>query len=255
VTLLLFKLITTPTLIVIATLVSRRFGQTIGGWLVGLPLTSGPIALFLAIEHGPQFSQRAAAGSLEGTVAQAFFATTYAALARGWHWSICLLGASTMFVASGLLLGSLGMSTPGLVVISCVALAAGLWMISKPTTDAAASAAPNWDLPVRIVVATGLVLLITSVATVIGPDLSGLAATFPVFAIVLAVFAHQQDGPAAAQSVLRGLLLGLFGVVGFFATVSLVVTRIGLASAFTAALVVNLLIHAAAYRALPRRPG
>ena len=88
-TVLLFKLFTTPTLILIATLVSRRFGQATGGWLVGLPLTSGPIALFLAIEQGPRFSQLAAAGSLKGTVAQAFFATTYVALARGWHWPTC----------------------------------------------------------------------------------------------------------------------------------------------------------------------
>src|SRR5215470_9386975 len=99
-TVLLFKLFTTPTLIVIATLVSRRFGQATGGWLVGLPLTSGPIAIFLAIDHGPRFAQLAAAGSLEGTVAQAFFATTYARLARDRHWPICLLGASAAFLAS-----------------------------------------------------------------------------------------------------------------------------------------------------------
>ena len=91
---LLFKLLATPALILIATLVSRRFGQATGGWLVGLPLTSGPIAVFLAIEHGPRFSQLAAAGSLEGTVGQAFFATAYAGLARRWNWPMCLLGAT-----------------------------------------------------------------------------------------------------------------------------------------------------------------
>ncbi len=42
------------------------------------------------------------------------------------------------------------------------------------------------------------------------------------------------------------LLLGLFGFVGFFVAVSLLVTRIGLVSAFGIALLVNLLIHGAA---------
>ena len=96
-------------------------------------------------------------------------------------------------------------------------------------------------------VAAALVLVVTSVAAVIGPDLSGLAATFPLFAIVLAVFAHRHQG---SRSVMRGLLLGLFGFVGFFVAVSLLVTQRGLLSTFGIALLVNLLIHGAAYLVL-----
>jgi len=44
---LALKLVATPTLILLATLAGRRFGNAIGGWVVALPLTSGPIALFL----------------------------------------------------------------------------------------------------------------------------------------------------------------------------------------------------------------
>ncbi|MFO1314899.1 MAG: hypothetical protein U1F58_04795 [Burkholderiales bacterium] len=254
-TLLLFKLVTTPTLILVATLVSRRFGQATGGWLVGLPLTSGPIALFLAIEQGPRFAQLAAAGSLHGTVAQAFFATAYVGLARRCRWPCCLAGASLAFLASGLVFGGLMLPVPALVAIACVALAAALATMGRPVSDAASAAAPRWDLPARMAVATGLVLLITSVATAIGPGMSGLAATFPLFATVLAVFAHRHQGAPAAQSVLRGLLLGLFGFTGFFATISLLVTRVGLPGTFAAALAVNLLISAAAYPALRRRAG
>jgi hypothetical protein len=215
-TLLLFKLFTTPTLILIATVVSRRFGQATGGWLVGLPLTSGPIALFLAIEQGPRFAQLAAAGSLKGTIAQAFFATTYVGLGRRWHWALCLLGATASFVASGLILQSLEIPTWGLVALACLALAAGLSLMGLPAIGAISTRAPKWDLPVRMLVATGLVLLITSIAELIGPGLSGLAATFPLFAIVLAVFAHGHYGSFAAHTVFRGLAFGLFGFIGFF---------------------------------------
>jgi hypothetical protein len=253
-TVLLFKLLTTPTLILVATLVSRRFGQATGGWLVGLPLTSGPIALFLAIEQGLQFAQLAAAGSLKGTVAQAFYATAYVRLGRRWHWSMCLLGGTISFLAAGLVLDRLDLSTYTLIVIACAALAAAWWMIGSPAIREESTEVPRWDLPVRMLVATGLVLVITSIANVIGPGLSGLAATFPLFAIVLAVFAHQHHGGAAAQSVFRGLVLGLFGFIGFFATVSALIMRAGLANAFLAALVVNLVISAVAYPALRRSP-
>jgi hypothetical protein len=252
-TLLLFKLLTTPTLVLVATLISRRFGPATGGWLVGLPLTSGPIAVFLAIEQGPRFAQLAATGSLAGTVAQAFFATAYVGLARRRHWSICLLGASTAFLASGLLLDRLELPAFALIVIAGASLATALWLIDAPTTAALVTATPRWDLPARMSVATALVLLITSIANAIGPGLSGLAATFPLFAIVLGVFAHRHSGASAAHDVFRGLVLGLFGFVGFFATVALLVTRVGLAGAFAAALAVNLLISAAAYPALRPR--
>jgi hypothetical protein len=41
--LLTVKLIAAPLVILLATLAARRWGDAIGGWLVGLPLTSGPL--------------------------------------------------------------------------------------------------------------------------------------------------------------------------------------------------------------------
>lgn len=253
-TLLLFKLFTTPTLILFATLVSRRWGEATGGWLVGLPLTSGPIAVFLAIEHGAAFSQLAAAGSIEGTAAQACFAVVYARLAARRSWPICLLAATVAFLVSGLTLSWLQLSAPILVAIAIGCLVIGLASLGRSATTAPVADPPEWDLPVRMIVATLLVLLVTAAAHVIGPDLSGLAATFPLFAMVLAVFAHRHQGGVAAQNVMRGLLLGLFGFIGFFAAVSAVVTRLDLVSAFSVALVVNLLIQGASLLALQGRP-
>jgi uncharacterized membrane protein (GlpM family) len=253
-TLLWFKLFTTPGLILVATLVSRRWGEATGGWLVGLPLTSGPIAVFLAIEHGPAFSQLAAAGSLEGTAAQACFALVYARLAARRSWPICLLAAIAAFLASGLALSWLGLSAPILAGIALGGLVIGLWLLGRSETTVTAAHTPRWELPARMIVATLLVLLVTAAAYLIGPDLSGLAATFPLFAIVLAVFAHRHQGSAAAQNVMRGLLLGLFGFVGFFAAVWTVVTRMDLVSTFSVALVVNLLIQGASLLTLRERP-
>ncbi len=251
--LLLFKLGATPVLILVATLVSRRFGQATGGWLVGLPLTSGPIAVFLALEHGPGFARLAAAGSLAGTTAEACFAVVYARLAAHGRWPACLVGGSAAFVASGLLLTRLALSPLVLFVVAIASLVGGVALLARPAAAVSEVQPPRWDLPLRIAVATALVLLITSIAGVIGPALSGLAAAFPLFATVLGVFAHRHHGRSAAQSVMRGLLLGLFGFAGFFATVSLLVTRTGIATAFTAALVVTLLIQGASFAALRER--
>ena len=43
---LILKLVATPLLIGMASLAGRRWGETISGWFIGLPLTSGPVCWF-----------------------------------------------------------------------------------------------------------------------------------------------------------------------------------------------------------------
>jgi hypothetical protein len=71
----------TPVLIIGASLAGRRFGGVVSGWLVGLPLTSGPIAAFLAVEQGPRFAARRV-GSLSGAAAEGAFCIAYGRLAQ-----------------------------------------------------------------------------------------------------------------------------------------------------------------------------
>ena len=42
------KLVLTPLLIGMASVAGRRWGPVVSGWLIGLPLTSAPVVLFLA---------------------------------------------------------------------------------------------------------------------------------------------------------------------------------------------------------------
>jgi hypothetical protein len=43
------KLILTPLAITAIALAGRRWGPAVGGWIAGLPLTSGPVSLYLAL--------------------------------------------------------------------------------------------------------------------------------------------------------------------------------------------------------------
>src|SRR6185437_1795920 len=87
---LLLKLSVTPLLIAMASLAGRRWGETVSGWFIGLPLTSGPVFWFLALEQGTGFAAAAARGCLAGAAGEAGFCLFYAAAARhaGWVRSI-----------------------------------------------------------------------------------------------------------------------------------------------------------------------
>jgi hypothetical protein len=104
-------------------------------------------------------------------------------------------------------------------------------------------------------VATALVLGLTSLAPLVGARASGLFATYPVFAAVLAAFGQHGRGAAAAVRVLRGLLTGLFAFTGFFAVLASTLVRLGIAESFAAATLVALCIQAVSLAVLRRWPG
>jgi hypothetical protein len=114
---------------------------------------------------------------------------------------------------------------------------------------------PPWDIPARIVVTTAIVLLLTALAGALGPSLTGLLATYPLYGAILSGFAHHLEGPGPAVRVLRGLLLGLFAFAGFFFVLALLIERSGLAPAFAAAVVTALALQAGALWAMRRDSG
>jgi hypothetical protein len=71
------KAVLTPVLVGGASLAGRRFGHHVGGRLVALPMTSGPVAFFLATDHGVSFAAGAAVGMLAGTISQVAFALAH----------------------------------------------------------------------------------------------------------------------------------------------------------------------------------
>src|SRR5712691_2804961 len=97
---LFLKLVLTPALIGAASLAGRRWGPAVSGWLVGLPFTSAPVALFLAIDHGPSFAAAAALGTLAGTISQTLFALAYGWLALRYRWPSALAASCAAFALS-----------------------------------------------------------------------------------------------------------------------------------------------------------
>jgi len=88
-----------------------------------------------------------------------------------------------------------------------------------------------------MVVATVFVLLLTALAPVLGPYLSGLLSPFPLFGAVLVVFVHRSEGATSAMKLLRGLLFGLFAPAGFFMVLCALIEPLGIGLGFAAALV------------------
>jgi uncharacterized membrane protein (GlpM family) len=256
---LILKLVVTPALIGAASLAGRRWGAAVGGWLVGIPFTSGPIALFLALDHGVSFAASASVGMLLGMISQAIFCLAYSwSASRGVPWLASFGSGCVGFAASTVVLHLLSVPLMPASLATLLALAVVLLLVPRTPdksdeSESPATSPPRWDIPARMVVATVFVLLLTAVAPVLGPYLSGLLSPFPLFGAVLVVFVHRSEGATSAMKLLRGLLFGLFAAVGFFVALSALIEPLGIGLGFAAATATALVAQGLTLRLL--RPG
>jgi hypothetical protein len=241
---LILKLALAPIIIGSASLAGRKWGPAVSGWIVGLPLTSGPVAFILAISHGAAFAFGAVRGTLSGGFSLIAFCLTYAWLARKFNWVISALGSLSVFTGMTALLENVDLPLIPLFCAIIVVILIGLWRMPKQDKLGVAESTPGvWDIPARILVGTSFILLMTGIAPYIGPRLTGLLTTIPLYAGILTIFAHRQHGHAGANSVLRGLILGLFSFAGFYLVLGLLIQNTSLAVSFGASILSALIVQ------------
>lgn len=215
------------------------------GWLVGLPLTSGPVLFFLALEQGNQFATGAALGVILGITSQAVFGLAYVRLGRSDGWIPRVLIGTLAYIAITIIfqLVPLPAVVEPLIVFASLVLAIALTPADRVATRTAPP--PPGDLPLRIIVATALVITLTAIAPLLGARLSGLILPFPLYAAILAVFAHRLGGVAAATAVWRGLLFGLFSFLAFFTVLAATLVPFGIGLSFALATAAAMVMQAA----------
>ena len=245
--LLTLKLILTPLLIGVASVAAGRWGPAVGGWIVSLPMISGSVALFVALQDGTGFAALTAAASLAGTIAIAAYCIAYVQVARRARWPAAAFAALLSWAIVAAIVRPL-ISLPVVLPLLAVALLAftALRWMPRGSMRPSASSMPRWNLAARMIVGTGAVLGLTTLAPLIGPTATGLLATLPVSTSVLAIFVHAREGATAATGILRGLLTGLLASAVFLALLSGTVRPLGILASFALSLVAVMVLQAVA---------
>jgi hypothetical protein len=221
------KALIAPVLLALAAIVEHKWGVAMGGWLLGLPLTSGPASFFLLTEHGPRFAENAALGMLLGLVGAGVFVAGYSLAARGrsWRRSLAMAGIACLTVTFALSQVHLSLTATlvfAAVVLGIVAIVArGPKRAATGTGDAAVSS--RRGLVIRMIAASAVVLGVSVASTVLGSVLIGMLATIPAITAVMAVSTHRSSGKDCARRMLRGSIAGMWGGAAFFAVVALMV--------------------------------
>ena len=249
---LVLKLILAPLIIGSASLAGRRWGPAVSGWIVGMPLTSGPVVFFVALSHGVTFAESSVLGVLSGGISLVLYALTYAWVATRFPWYVALAGSFFIFSLSTLFLQGVTIPLWFIVPILILAIVMGLTFMPKGEVEPGESKLSQWDIPVRILIGTSFILLITGIASFIGSRLTGLLTTIPLYVTILSIFAHRDYGPAAAAHVLHGLLYGMFAFTGFFLVLNLLIEKTSLGISFGLAALTALTVQGVSFLILRR---
>jgi hypothetical protein len=252
---LVLKVALAPALILVASVAGDRWGHTVSGWIVSLPLTSAPVIFLLALEQGVGFASSSAGGTMLGLVSLSAFSLAYSWLSLylriSWLYSMTL-GWCVFFLFSFILAN---VSVP--LVASFVGVVAWLFLVARffpETNHLSEPAAPGvytrWDIAVRIVATEALILVVTGNAPLLGPRLSGLLTPFPIYTSVLASSIHRREGAASAVQFVRGATVGLFTPAIFFLIVGTLIVGWGVGASYALAIAASLIVHGLLLRSL-----
>ena len=239
--LLALKLLLAPALVVLSSLTTRRWGPRLGGILVTIPIVAGPILLIICLEHGPAFAARAAAASTLANVALAVFALALIITVDRMPWWVAMTITWALVMLTDLGLASIVVPAWLALPVAVLALHGVQYVLRRQPDDRVSTTRlPWWDLPARAIATAALVLTVTWLAEVAGPNLSGVLAPFPIALSVVCAFAAAQHGRTGVIGLLRGIVPGLDGFALFCFVLAATLDRIPVWLAFTLATVLSL---------------
>lgn len=240
---LLFKITLAPILIALVSRAGRKWGPGVAGWLLGLPLNSGPIIFFLLLEQGPPFAAATARGSLLGIMAWMAFCMAYAfcCVRMSWLWATLAGWIAYSLVGAALLHVTVGVVWSYLLVMATLVVALAVFPEIPESHEL--SSLPHQDLWLRMATASLMVLSLTAVAKALGATRSGILSAFPAYTTILAVFAHRH-GAGFALRALKGVTAGLFTAATFLMTLSISLTHLHGVASFALATAAALAVQA-----------
>jgi hypothetical protein len=232
-TVLALKVLLAPLLVVASSLAGRRWGPRVAGILVVLPIVAGPILLILYLDHGSSFAAAAARAATLAIVPLALFALIFAYLSRRHGWLLTLATSWVVVFLADLALSLVAVPAGVALLLALLALhgaGALLRRLDRPSPPPVPT--PWWDLPARAIATALLVLLVTGLAGLLGPALTGVLAPFPIALSVVCAFTTAQAGHAGVLALLRGIVPGLDGFALFCFLVAVLINRVGAVAAF-----------------------
>ena len=238
--LLAAKIAAAVIIVVTAARAAERSGPFLGGMIASLPVSTGPVYVFLAIDHDAAFISDSARMSVAGVAATVAFVAAHAHAAQRFATPASLGLATLVWFVVALLLQLRDWS----FVEACV-LFAGSFVLAIRGLRRFAVAGPALPIPrarfglaLRAALVASVVVATNAAGNALGPSATGVLATYPVILTSLVLILQPHCGGPFTASMLVGVLKGLVGFGVSLGVLHLSAVRMGSAAALLLALAV-----------------
>lgn len=247
--------------IVVVALISERTGPFFGAMVASLPIYTGPVFVFLALDHPPAFLQRVATASVAAFAVIPVYLLIYGSLAHaGRSMLLSLTAGLGAWLACAVFVQIYEWSLPEAVLFAIPIFAASLLLAPRFMNAVPLKASPrSWvDLFVRVLLVTIVVGIVNASSPYVPVQLTGILSIMPIVMTSLIVVLHNRIGGPAAAALFAHSIGGLIGMFAAITLVAATVVAWGPALSLSVALVIcvswNLMLIAAKRGALfPRR--
>lgn len=237
---LLFKMAAAAAIVVACSVIAERSGPLLAAMIATLPISSGPVYVFLALEHDAAFIAAGSPGSVVADLANAGFSVGYILMAQRFGTVVSLGTALAGWLASVVVLRWLALPFVVLVVLLPVVFGAvHLW--ARPYLAARPSAPPPrawFIIPMRAAIVALVAGGVTALSNAAGPSLTGVLATMPVVLSSLCAFLQPRIGGPATAAVIANSQLGLIGFGFGLASLHVTALPLGVWGALAVGLVI-----------------
>lgn len=237
---LVAKVAAAAIIVVTASRATERAGPFIGGMIATLPVSAGPVYVFLAMDHGAVFISEAARTSVAATAATAAFVAAYAFVAQRAATPASLAVATAAWFAAAAALQSRDWSFAEACLLYAAVFALAIAGLRRFAISMAPPPLPRvrFDLALRALLVAAVVVATTYASHSLGPAAAGLLATYPVVFTCLVVILQPRCGGKFTASVLVNGLKGLVGFGMALAVLHLAAARMSAAAALLIALAI-----------------
>jgi len=220
VTLFFIKIGVTISIVLGLSVIAERLSPRWAGMLGGYPLGVAIALIFVAIEQGTVFAGVGAIHTLVALAANISIFATYGLCLSLWprcpFYAATGAGLVSFFsFGYGLSLISFDLKTAFVFTGSVVVCAVFAFRRFQDMTIKQAVKLSPWVALIRAVVACAVVLTVTGLASVLGPQLSGVLSGFPSTVLPLVIILHVTYGPAPVLALIKHFPKGVVSTILF----------------------------------------
>ena len=235
-TLLLAKIVVSVAFVLIGTGATERLGPRLGGLIAATPQMSVIALIFFAIEQGHAFAAESSFWSIRGMcstipVLLAYLAATQLVAApRAASIAVGTLAGAASFVVAASAFGAIPMGRAGVIPFAAAVCAVASLLVWRLPETAVLRRVPTSPLllAARAAASALAVVVVTSLAHLLGPKWSGLIVAFPVNTLPVIVILHWHYGGDVIKPFIKRFPSGVFGVCLFNLVAFLWLERLGL---------------------------